>query len=219
MIFRAQDIISRKNGEKMENDRGSAVIKDDGYTLQIVIPVRKDIVHMIAAFIMCVWLAGWLFGEISAIGVVLDFGPFAGSDEALQVTFGMFIGLWLILWTLAGIVVFAFAVWFFFGKYIIVLSQGTLTLTKQALIFKREKHYSTGRIKDMRLRLYASAPYSDVYKHRRRSPQSDTLSFSYGNKMVNFAAGIDDSEARYLLSLFHKKGIHTDENFLSTDDQ
>ncbi len=201
----------RAKGEEILT--GKASIKDDGYSLEIVIPVQKGIVHMIAAVMMCIWLIGWIFGEITAIGILLDFGPLSGSDQTMQFTFGTFIGLWLIVWTLVGVTAFALTVWFLFGKNIIVYSQGILFVSKRALIFKREKHYSAFEIKNMRLRLFASAPYSTVQRCQRHSPYIDMLAFDHGKKIVTFAAGIDEVEAKHILNLFHKKGLHMDENF------
>lgn len=197
-----------------EPGRGRAHITDDGYALVIEILVHKGFMRIVAAIFMCAWLAGWFYGEVTVIGILLGLGPLAAADEEMGIGLGSFLSLWLIMWTLGGIVVFVVVIWFLFGKHIIVLSQGILSLTKQALIFKREKHYSTGSIKNMRLRLYANAPYSTVNKFQRRLPYGDTLSFDYGNRTVNFAAGIDEAEAKSVLDLFHKKGIHMDESFV-----
>jgi len=94
-----------------------------------------------------------------------------------------------------------------FGKEWIELAQGVLTLTKGFLSYRPRKRYLVDQIVNLRLRTPDPNPFAAFYGFGWGTRSNDTLCFDYGMKTVKFADNIDEAEAKYLLSLFEKKGF------------
>ena len=178
---------------------GRARVRDNGYTLEIIIPARKNLFVII--FLMA-WMGGWLMGEIFALSELVSI-IFKPPDEGLPAGIDLFLLFWLIGWTIGGIAVFGFLAWMIIGREIITLTPEALSIGKRLFKIKRRKHYLLPDVKNLRL----LPSYDTGFFNFSVLWQQPRLAFDFGMKTVKFAASIDEAEASSLLAMFDKRGL------------
>lgn len=167
--------------------KGRAKIYEDINRLEITIPSARI---WIAIIFLTFWMGGWLFGEVTVIGILWkqDTPLFANA----------FLLFWLLGWTLGGAFVIFVIANMVAGKEVISLERGELRIFRGVFGIGRKKTYDCGEIKNLQLNpeLQNSPMVSQVRSIYRLN--SGTLKFDYGMKTIKFAAGIDEAEARFL---------------------
>ena len=181
-------------------------VQDDGATLRISIPSRKNTLYLI---FIGFWLAGWAVGEIFVGGMVIagiisllfDMPAIAGVEATGLAGGGVFILAWLVLWTVGG----GFALYGFFwqlvGKEIVTVSYEGIITQRAVLRLGRKKEYLATHIKE--LRVSPLAPYPSMFGWNRMGQlwgmTGGLLAFDYGAQTFRFGAGVDEAEAKQIL--------------------
>jgi len=167
--------------------KGRAKIYEDINRLEITIPAARI---WIAIIFLSFWMGGWLFGEVTVIGILWkqDTPLFANA----------FLLFWLLCWTLGGAFVIFVIANMIAGKEIISLERGELRIYRGVFGLGRRRTFDCGEIKNLQLNpeMYGRPMLTQmrsIYKFN-----SGTMKFDYGMKTVKFAAGIDEAEARFL---------------------
>jgi len=161
-------------------------------SLKITIPSQKQWFHIL---FISFWMVGWAFGEFTAVSSLVSGNGFGGSS--------LFMIAWLGGWTVGGGYAMYILLWQLSGNEIIQVSNSGITTSRTILGFGFfPKEYSSEYIKALRV----SAPMNpnDIFGWSRASRFYGTggglLAFDYGAKTVNFGVGIDEAEAKQILS-------------------
>jgi len=117
---------------------GRATIIEDFDYIEIIIPAKKN---WLLILFLGFWIGGWLFGEITVNGTLVNIR--SGSLDFFTI-------LWLCGWTLGGAVVIRTLIWSLFGKEIITVDRGTITIDKKGAIFYKAKTYELNEAKHFR---------------------------------------------------------------------
>jgi hypothetical protein len=164
---------------------------DLGDMLKITIPSQKQWFQML---FLGFWLVSWALGEIAALGGLLSGNGFGGPS--------LFLIAWLGIWTIGGGFAIYTLLWQLVGNEIIQISDYAIRTSRSILGFGFPKEYSSEYIKA--LRVSASPSSNDVFGRSRASRfyglGGGLLAFDYGAKTVQFGAGIDEAEAKQILS-------------------
>jgi hypothetical protein len=184
--------------------QGRAIVQDNLGTVRIVVPVRQS---KSASLFIGFWLVAWTFGEINALRSLMN-------DWRNGHLGSIFLIAWLSIWTIGGISAIRMLLWSMLGKEIITIGQGILTLSATGDLFAKAKLYALQDIRNLRVQ---DPVYGEAEVKSRFNPTSPkgigTIRFDYGLQTVNFASGIDEAEANYLLALLRKKRLLNDKNF------
>jgi hypothetical protein len=181
-------------------------IQDDGSSLKILIPSRKN---YFAMFFLGFWLIGWAFGEVMVGGMLIAgiVGLLFNSPEISKVGAaglsggGLFMFAWLAIWTAGG----GFALYTFFwqlaGKEIIEVGNNSIKIQRAIFGMGRVKEYLSTHIKDLRV-----SPLSmdnNIFGMSRATQFWGTtgglLAFDYGAQTFRFGGGADEAESKQVL--------------------
>ncbi len=188
--------------------KGRAKIYEDINRLEITIPSSRI---WIAIIFLTFWMGGWLFGEVTVIGILWKQDtPLFAND---------FLLFWLLCWTLGGAFVIFVIANMVAGKEVISLERVELRIFRGVFGIGRKKTYDCGEIKNLQLNpeLHSSPMISQVRSIYKLN--SGTLKFDYGMKTVKFAAGIDEAEARFLFEKIADDRNIRDSNLAISRDQ
>lgn len=164
---------------------------NQGDTLYIHIPSRKE--WFIILFTGA-WLVGWAFGEITVLKFLFPGRPFAGPI--------LFITAWMVLWTLGGLYAIYILLWQLFGKELIAVSNQAIIVNRVIFGLKIPREYDASHIRGLRIStLPEPADLFGFYRATRVTGFSGGLiAFDYGAKTIRFGMGIDEAEARQILT-------------------
>ncbi|MDQ3110812.1 MAG: hypothetical protein M3R17_13040 [Bacteroidota bacterium] len=174
---------------------GRAVLTDTLGELQMVISSKKN--WLIIIF-MSFWICGWLWGLITVSSKMLFQTAHIGAN--------LIILAWLVMWIIGGFFAINVVVWMIFGKEIITVGNGILTIKRTGTLFKKAKSYDLPHISNMH------AKEQSLYMQRSNSVRSmlnrGAINFEYGMKTIRFG-DLDEAEARHIIELLKtKKFIH-----------
>lgn len=178
----------------MENTEGRSTIEKIDGALQITIPAKR---HPVVLIFIMAWFGGWVFGEFTALNMLIDF--FNKKTAGVS----MFVVFWLIAWTVAGFFVLKYILWMICGREIIKVSTKSIILSKKTLCFKSEKEYAVSNVKN--IRVVQNAEYVNVNYRRSSSDMLEKICFDYGMKTVKFGIGLDEAEANYIVEKITQK--------------
>jgi hypothetical protein len=165
--------------------------------LSITIPVRKK---WFAIIIKCVWLTGWLVGEVMALFVVV------GSLVSLAMP-PPFLLIWSIGWTIGGIWVIRWLVWEFEGKEQILVEREVLTLEKTGAGYLRVKAFHLHAVQHLGLYVVDKDDwFGPRYPSEFKIGQTGVLQFKYGDDTIRFAHQVDTHEAEEILRCIRETG-------------
>jgi len=153
---------------------------------QITIPPRRNIGAMI---FLPVWLCGWLFGEVMVIREL----AFVPVPEAPS----LFMIIWLAGWTLGGGLAIFALLWMYVGMERILLRPDALVIARE--LNGREVHarqYAIGNTSN--LRVVPDDRWAWGFGGGK-------IAFDYGARTFRFGAGIDEAEARDIVSQMQKR--------------
>ncbi len=141
-----------------------------------------------------VWLVGWAFGEIMVCGQLLGYGTVTPNAAAY-----VFLVIWLVGWTIGGAWAIYSFVWNLFGQEIVRLNLIDLLHYKQiaGIRFASKKYRMNDAI--------AFKPAAAAANKVRGNGQAITydkssVSFDYGRKTIAIFPGIDEAEAKHIIS-------------------
>jgi len=183
---------------------GRATLDFNGRSLKISIPSRKN------AFIIlffCVWLVGWFFGEKSALTEILRSENIAANG---------FLLFWLIGWTIGGLFALAILLWTAFGEEIITFDDRILQVGKGFFNFSfRTKKYETKHLKNLVLNPSSGGDINSLFSQKKIGDfwgiTGGKISFDYGMKTIKFGIGIDEAEARHIISEIKRLNLYKEE--------
>src|ERR1700761_4798606 len=112
--------------------------------VRVVIPAQR---RWVAIIFLSAWLVGWFFGERSALLQLL--GPAWSSVPAKHVAPG-FLTLWLIMWTIGGVVVATTILRQLAGREILTASPISLSWRFELLGLGFTRNYALSEIRDLR---------------------------------------------------------------------
>lgn len=132
-------------------------------------------------------MIGWYQGESNEAPKVI---AALRSGEA-----PVFEMVWLVMWTLGGLLFSSWIIWRLLGSEALGVSNGRFTLRKQIAGIGTTREFDASQIAALRFR----PEYGSGRGHRESRIELD-----YGAKTYNFATGIQPAEASQLLGLVAK---------------
>lgn len=166
-------------------------VTEDREGLVIRIPAKRNI--FLIGF-LGVWLCGWLFGEVSALAVLLGVGKREPGT-------GVFMFVWLTGWTVGGFFALYAWLWQVKGCEIITLSPSALGIRREVFGHGRSKLYDVTEIHNLRVAPMIFNPADFRTGMAFWGVGGGTLAFDYGFKTYRFGAGIEEAEARIILQM------------------
>jgi hypothetical protein len=137
-----------------------------------------------------VWLAGWTFGGITAMKWILHPGP--STPRA-------FISLWLLGWALGES--WAVYQWFWtaFGKEIVQIKEGNITIKRDILGRGRSRSFPIGSVTNLRASgIFPSSSYWDNYLVQMRL-LGGTVAFDSQGRTQRFGIQLTETEAQHVV--------------------
>ena len=159
--------------------------------VRVNVPARKNIFVLL---FVCVWLAGWVFGEYSVIKQLL--APSENSADA-------FLFVWLIGWTLGGIWAVSTVLWMLFGRELVSVESGLLLHRFEILGLGRTRKFDGQLIRHLRVVDYAPNLTTQQKAYMLPIFAGDglgPLAFDYGAKSIRLGASFEEAEARSFIS-------------------
>lgn len=155
----------------------------------MVIPSKRQIFAML---FLSLWLVGWAFGEISAIGMLVSEGGNAGT--------GRFMIVWLTGWTVGGAFAIGVVLWLHFGKERVTLSSTRLEIRQEVLGVGRSREYELTHVKNLRVSAESFNMFSSRNSFRALGIGGGNIAFDHGSSTIRFGAGIDEAEAEQVVA-------------------
>jgi hypothetical protein len=174
-------------------------LQDDGSLFKFTIPSRKN---CIAIFYLGFWIIFWAFGEIM-VGSIFSkalIGSYSKqiSDNSAGVSailfMGVFLFIWLTIWTAGGIYAIYTFLWQLAGKEVVEITNESIRYQRAILGLGRVKEYLTTHIKELRV-----SPLMVTHRLFGRSKVVGLIAFDYGARTYRFGEGIDEAEAKLIL--------------------
>jgi len=138
-----------------------------------------------ALIFLPIWLAGWTFGGLVALGTFL-------REPQL------FLGVWLLGWVAGeALAVLAWS-WAAFGEEVLTFYEGVLTLAKRIGPFQRTRRFPLHETSNVRAAGWFGSPTSFADAMRPWGLTGGTLAFDHNNRPVRFGIGLAEQEAREL---------------------
>lgn len=155
----------------------------------LVIPALRNIVTL--PFLIF-WLMGWTIGGVTTI-------------SALFSQFQPFLAVWTLLWAISWATAVCVLAWMLRGKEHIRFCGRDLEIGFSMPGFERRQLYRGADIRDLEVappngyRLGRPAPSNPLF-----GPAGGVVRFTYGARTRSFAHGLDEAEARAILSWLRK---------------
>jgi hypothetical protein len=173
---------------------GRAIIENTFSGIKITIPAKRTYFQI---FFFIIWLGGWLFGGLFAANAFSKI-----DNEATK----NFLILWLCGWSFGVFYALTILTWLLFGKEVISIDKGLLTIQKKGYVFAKTKLYNVADISALGL---VENKTTLISVKRKNNPlpirQNGKIHFSYGAISVRFGFGITKPEAEHIVSLLKEK--------------
>jgi hypothetical protein len=104
-------------------------------------------------------------------------------------------------------------------KEIITIGQGVLKVEKKGALLVKPKEYDLRAVKKIRVQEDIGSGFGGygAFGGQRRNGlagyMGGTIRFDYGMQTVKFAGGIDEAEARYILTQLSERHLLSEENY------
>ncbi len=135
------------------------------------------------------WLAGWVFGEAAALAAL------AGRERLRSPAPDAFLVLWLLAWSVAGVLVVAAFLWNAFGRETVEISGRTLRVSRRALGLGRTREYDGAQVRELRVLAPPPGPPAQPEGMRHAAFGGGAVAFEYGTRTVRVLGGLDEPEA------------------------
>ena len=134
-----------------------------------------------------IWLAFWTFGGIMAMKWLIHPGP--STPRA-------FITLWLVGWLLGEVWVTYWWFWTAFGKEIVTIREGALSIKRDILGYGRTRSFPVGSISNLRASgFFPSNSYWDNYLVQLKLA-GGTVGFDFQGQVKKFGIQLTEPEAQ-----------------------
>jgi len=154
--------------------------------LRIRIPVRPRW----AAIPLLLWLVVWAVEEGRALGSVLRH---EGSSQ--------FLGLWLALWTVGGLITIGLLLWRLVGEVVIEVSDGVMEYRVSLGLVSFGRSYDLRLVRELRAAEAESGPLWPFWRTPWFGRERGRIRFGYGARSVSLRPGLNPSDAKHLVDL------------------
>ena len=137
------------------------------------------------------WLAGWAFGETFAIREL-----FSSEGDAPK----LFLGAWLVMWTVGGGVACYTWLWMARGLEIILLRGDVLALRREVLGVGRTREFDLSHVTNLRVAPATWNPTDWSSAMQFWGIGGGLVAFDYGSQTFRFASSVDEAEARDIVN-------------------
>ncbi len=172
---------------KPSGPRHTATEEREGVVIRI--PSKRNIFFI---GFLGVWLCGWLFGEVSAIAVLLGVGKREPGS-------GVFMFVWLTGWTVGGMFAMYAWLWQVKGCEVITLSPSAFGIKREVFGYGRSQFYDLNEIRELRVAPMTFNPADFRSGMAFWGIGGGSLAFDYGFKTYRFGTGVEEAEARVIL--------------------
>lgn len=157
--------------------------------LHAVVPARRNVFVLL---FMCVWLGGWVFGEVHAIREL---------TSPTENTPYLFLAVWLAGWTLGGAFAVGTVLWQFAGREVISIGSGTLEHRVEAFGIGRTRSYRLSDVKNLRATDFSANPFTNqaAWFPPVTGSGFGPVAFDYGARTMRFAPALEEAEAKLLV--------------------
>lgn len=152
----------------------------------VEIPAKKD---AFVLRVLCVWLVGWFVGWLAAASQLFADRPPSG-----------FLLIWLSIWTAAGAFALFAVLWGLAGREVLTAAPGSLVLERRIGSLGRARRYDTSLIRDLRVSAWPYRPFDLRSGLWFWGISGGWIAFDYGARTVRLAAGLEESEAKQVVS-------------------
>ena len=192
-----------KAAEKMALSGMQSIIDEDFNFLRISTPAPRS---WIAIIFLCIWLAGWAFGEILAFTIIVSIlSDMSLTKETLIDSggyiaigcIGTFLLVWIVLWTYGGIQAIRNILWQLAGWEIINFAVDFITIRRPIFGIGKSEEFILSHIEKLRIESDPSKRLASLGRSKRFS--RGTIAFEYGGSPIRIGVGLPESDAAHLL--------------------
>lgn len=178
---------------KVEVGKGRSHIEQTPSGLRIIIPAKKN--YFLLLF-LTFWLAGWAFGEVTALAQVLN--PESGAPK-------LFMLVWLGGWTVGGAFAIYAWLWNLKGQEIINLSGSELQHIRRLPLFQRSKEYDLSSVSKLRTQVPDSSAFASRNGMEFWGISGGSVAFDYGHSTHKFGVQLDEAEANHIVTTIKQR--------------
>jgi hypothetical protein len=172
-----------------------SVITPDADSLIVEIPVKRNWFQLL---FLSFWLCGWAAGEVM---VPVSFFSGKGPPGAR-----LFTVAWLGMWTVGGAFAIYAWLWQIAGKEIIRLTSSALIKRRAVNRFGRDKEFSLAHVRNLRVvPSQGFNPFDFASAGQLWGLSGGSIAFDYGARTYRFGQGVDESEAKSIVSKFKER--------------
>ncbi|MGC4096157.1 MAG: hypothetical protein QM706_03485 [Nitrospira sp.] len=169
-------------------------ITDTAQGLRVVMPGKRS------WFVICFlgfWICGWAVGEVMVPLQLLN-GDAPPEGELFMLT-------WFGVWTLGGVLAIYALLWQVMGKEIVSMNGQRLTTRRDIGGFGFDKGYDLPQMKDLRIERPQFNPIDLSSSLQLWGIGGGVVAFDYGNTSHRFGAGLDETEAKQVVTALKKR--------------
>jgi len=147
---------------------------------------------------MTVWLCGWAVGEYFALQTLLS------SDAPIYAN--AFIIFWLLGWTIGGGFAFYTVLRQLFGREILTVESGVLTLRRTVSGLGGKREFETGRIKNIMIIPDHAVGIRKMEGKKIPGRLGGRIKFDYDEKSIRFGMSLSTEEAATVVEGLRRSG-------------
>lgn len=161
--------------------------------LKIVISSENNLFELLLG---AAWLGGWLLGLVSTLGLL--FSETEYSDDAF------FMPFYLIVWTVAGLAIITMLLWGHFGQEKFITKRNEILFEKSVFGIGVKNKLDIIALNNFRSETSA-ATWFGGQRNTFWGFVSGKIKFDYGPKTYSFGLGMDEEEAKHIVTLLRLK--------------
>jgi hypothetical protein len=169
-------------------------ITETSQGLRIVMPGRRS--WFVIGF-LGFWICGWGVAE-----VLVPLQVFQGDAPPEGESFML---AWFVVWTLGGLLAIYAWLWQVIGKEIITVQEQTVTTRRDIGGFGFNKVYDLPQMHNLRVWSVDINPLDFSSSLQLWGIGGGVIAFEYGGKTYRFGAGLDEAEAKQVVTAFTQR--------------
>jgi hypothetical protein len=169
-------------------------ITDRTQGLRIVMPCRRS------WFVICLlgfWICGWAVAEV-LVAIQLLNGDAPPDGES-------FMWAWFGVWTIGGVFAIYALLWQVLGKEIVTVHGQTFRIRRDIGGVGLDQEYDPLQILNLRVGQVAFNPLEFSSSLQLWGIGGGMIAFDYGDKTRRFGAGLDEAEAKQVVTAIKKR--------------
>jgi hypothetical protein len=167
------------------------VVTDGPDGLSFLVPARRQ---WFAMLFLPIWLVGWVFGEVFAIGELISGkGPWG------------FLLFWLAGWTVGGGFAIFVWLWMVAGRERLIVRPGVLAHRSELFSVQRNREYDLPQVRNLIVSPAAFNPWNMTAGFRMWGFGGGIVAFDYGARTIRVLASIDEAEGRMIVSRIQER--------------